>query len=428
MYHILPPANNINASISLPGSKSYTNRALIAASIAGGNSVLTNPSASDDSVALRNALEKLGVKITEHGQEWHVSRSSADFAPFQGEIDVGPAGTSMRFLTALLASIPGCEVLLKGSERMHQRPIDSLVDALRSLGASIDYQGQKGCPPLLIKGQQLRCTERILIDGSKSSQFISALLLSAPRIPGLAIEITGSLVSQSYLEMALDTIREFGGQIESSSNRITHVCHPTPYQAKKYHVEADASGACYFWGLAAVNRGKIEITGVNPKSVQGDMYFPELLREMGCIIEYGENSVSVSATKQLSAINCDMTLLPDSAQTLAVIAATALGRTYIKGLSTLRIKETDRLLALKTELSHCAINSEIDQESIAIIGATPQYAEISTYEDHRMAMSFALLGALSCGVAIHEPQVVTKSFPDFWQRLKNLGFSVREIA
>ena len=427
MYKIAAPEKRIEATISLPGSKSYTNRALIVASIAGGNSILINSSLSDDSVALVKALEKLGVTVTEHGDNWSVSRNSPDFTPYHGEIDVGAAGTTARFLTALLASIPGCEVLLKGSERLHQRPISNLVNALRSVGASIEYKGLNGCPPLLIKGAKLSCTETVLIDGSQSSQFISALLLCAPRIAGLSLKITGTLVSKSYLEMALDTIKHFGARIESTSDLLLHRCLATQYSARDYNIEADASGACYFWGIAAVSRGQIKISGINPNSVQGDMRFPELLRQMGCEVSYGENSVMVSATEQLKGINCDMTLLPDSAQTLAVIAASALGRTYINGLSTLRIKETDRLLALKTELNRCDIASQIDADSIEVIGGTPRHAEISTYEDHRMAMSFALLGGLPSGIAIHEPQVVSKSFPDFWQRLKNLGFSLREI-
>jgi 3-phosphoshikimate 1-carboxyvinyltransferase len=330
-------------------------------------------------------------------------------------------------LTALLASIPGCEVLLKGSERLHQRPINSLVDALRGVGASIEYKGLPGCAPLLIKGSQLSCSERVLIDGSQSSQFISALLLCGPRISGLSLDITGTLVSKSYLEMALDTIKQFRGQVESSSDLLSHTCRKTQYSAREYHVEADASGACYFWGIAAVSRGQIKITGINPDSVQGDMHFPKLLQEMGCEVVYSDNSVTVSCSEKLKGITCDMTQLPDSAQTLAVIAASASGRTFINGLSTLRIKETDRLLALKTELSHCGISSQINDDSIEVIGGTPHHAEIKTYEDHRMAMSFALLGALPSGISIHEPQVVTKSFPDFWHRLRNLGFLLKGL-
>lgn len=424
MITLSPPAQPVDADISLPGSKSYTNRALIVASIAGGESILINASPSRDSIAMKEALEKLGVEIEVTDQHWRVRRKSAELLPFKGTIDIGPAGTTMRFLCALLATVEGCDVQLQGSERMHERPISDLVDALRSLGADIEYLGRPGCPPLRIRGKSLRAGQSISIEGSRSSQFLTALLLTAPRIGGLNLTIPGELVSKTYVEMALDTVRAFGGRISNSPDMKQFSVENAAYSPGTYEVEADASGASYFWGLAAVSKGRIRINGVNPASVQGDMRFPQLLEQMGCTLRQGERWIEISNSQQLQGITCCMELMPDTAQTLAVVAATAQGATHISGLSTLKIKETDRLVALKTELGKCAIQAEIDNESITVTGGAPSPAEIATYDDHRMAMSFALLGALSGGISIHEPRVVEKSFPDFWQRLRALGFTI----
>lgn len=423
MITVFPPAAPIDADITLPGSKSYTNRALIIASTTGHTSRLMNASPSRDSLAMKDALEKLGVKISIESDCWTVTSPPQGFTSYHGVIDVGPAGTTMRFLCALLAATPGVEVRLQGSERMHERPINDLVDALRQLGADIQYLGKAECPPLMIHGKALS-GRNVTVNGERSSQFLTALLMIAPLLGGMSISVPGALVSKTYVEMALDTMRAFGASIESDPQFKSFAIAPTPYQARDYEIEADASGASYFWGLAAVNRGRIRINGVNPHSVQGDMRFPALLEEMGCERRQGSHWIEIHSRSPLAGICCDMTLMPDTAQTLAVVAAVAKGKTTITGLSTLKIKETDRLIALKTELEKCGIESQIDHESISVFGGTPTHAAIATYEDHRMAMSFALLGALSTGISIHEPQVVEKSFPDFWNRLEALGFQV----
>ncbi len=425
MITLIPPAQPIDSDIVLPGSKSYTNRALIIASAADGTSRLINASPSRDSIAMKDALEKLGVTIEIDGENWTVTPPAGGFAPYQGIIDVGPAGTTMRFLCALLASIPGIDVRLQGSERMHDRPINDLVDALRQLGADITYLGKPNCPPLLIRGRSLSANGTITVSGEKSSQFLTALLLIAPRIGGFSLTIPGTLVSKTYVEMALDTMRAFGASVACNAEMSSFTVGSDGYHCREYEVEADASGASYFWGLAAVNAGRIRINGVNPHSVQGDMRFPLLLEEMGCTRAQGSNWIEITGSPTLSAIACDMTLMPDTAQTLAVVAAVARGETIITGLSTLKIKETDRLEALKTELAKCGIYSRTDEQSIAVVGGAPRKAEISTYEDHRMAMSFAILGALPQGISIHEPHVVEKSFPDFWTRLTALGFQIQ---
>ena len=379
---------------------------------------------------MRDALRHLGVAIEEHPSHWIVTRSSDQFTPFQGSIDIGPAGTTMRFLATLIATIPGAVVELKGSERMHMRPIAPLVDALRSCGAEVEYLGKEGCPPIRIRGRELAARERVKIDGSVSSQFITSLLLSSPRIKNLFLEVIGTPVSQSYIRMALDTMNSFSGAVLGDNSMTWFDARSISYAPTRYLVELDASGASYFWGLAAVSRGSVTVTGVNHTSVQGDMVFPSLLEEMGCRIIKGEAEITVQGPETLRAITASMELCPDTAQTLAVVAAcvSSGGVSNIRGLKTLRIKETDRLAALHDELARCNISSEFDDDSITIKGGSPIHATIKTYEDHRMALAFSLFGARSQGITIEEPHVITKSFPDYWERIKQMGLMVSEVV
>jgi 3-phosphoshikimate 1-carboxyvinyltransferase len=425
-----PSATSINATLSVPGSKSYTNRALVSASMACGLTRLSAVSMSSDSDALVNALQHLGAAIHESSDPngepaLIVEGCSGRFLPFEGEIDVGPAGTTMRFLTALCASIPGAAITLRGSERMHERPIKELVDALRCSGARIDYLGRDGCPPLLIRSQAPLTGGIVPIDGSVSSQFISALMLAAPlRSDALTIQINGEQTSRSYIDMTIQGLQEFGVNVQNDSYRSYHITSAQQPVARHYTIEGDASGASYLWGLAAVSGGSVTVTNINPHSAQGDIKFPDILREMGCSVTTTGRSITVTAPPLLRGVHVDMSLMPDTAQTLAVIAACAQGSTTITGLHTLRIKETDRLAALHTELAKVGIESETGPDYITVHGGFPRHGVISTYDDHRMAMSFALLGARPSGVTIEHPQVVNKSFKSFWQTVEGAGMRV----
>jgi 3-phosphoshikimate 1-carboxyvinyltransferase len=424
---ITPPQFPPLAAVRAPGSKSYTNRALLTAAMATGTSRLTFSSPSSDSEALVRALRSLGVLITEEsasndgGTTLHIVGCGGKFTPYHGEIDVGPAGTTMRFLCALCAAIPGADIVVRGSERMHARPIGDLVLALRQLGATIDYIGADGCPPLRIHSDTQLKGGAVRVNGSISSQFISALLLTAPlHAEPLTVEIEGEQISKSYIDMTLQSIADFGVTIENHGYQ-RYSCRAGPgYGSRLYPIEGDASGASYLWAIAALSGGEITVKNINPESAQGDIKFPDLLARMGCSVSRTERSITVKGTHTLRAIDVDMSLMPDTAQTLAVIAACAEGSTTIKGLSTLRVKETDRLAALHTELAKLGIDSEAGPDYLVVHGGTPRGAHIATYDDHRMAMAFAVLGARISGVVIEEPHVVSKSFPDFWEVLKGI--------
>jgi 3-phosphoshikimate 1-carboxyvinyltransferase len=419
----------IASTISIPGSKSYTNRALMMAALAQGESTLLSASPSRDSEALISALRLLGIRInTPDNQTIKIYGSGGNFSQYQGVIDLGPAGTTMRFLTALCSTIKGADVTLRGSTRMHERPIDALVDTLKQAGAGIDYLATTGCPPLRIRSNQTLTGADLTIDGSTSSQFVSAMLLVSPLLGrGLELSIVGDPTSNSYIDMTLQGMRDFGVEATNTEYRKITVAAGQSYSAREYRVEGDISGASYLWAIAAVSGGSVEISNINPQSAQGDVRFPALLEQMGCSVTYQENSITVIGPKKLRAIEANMELMPDTAQTLAVVAAYANGDTVIRGLKTLRVKETDRIAALHTELLKIGINSTPGPDYLIVHGGAPVGARISTYEDHRMAMSFAVCAAATDGMIIEEPCVVEKSFPDYWKVLEKIGIRGEDL-
>ena len=424
-------------TVTIPGSKSYTNRALVAATLADGQSKLINASPSDDSQYLVEALEKLGIKIIDGDDYFIVQGKGGIFTPYKGVVDVGPAGTTMRFLTALCSAIEGTEIVLRGSKRMHERPIGSLVEALRSLGADIEYLENEGKPPLLIRGRKLVGGE-VEMQGVESSQYLTALLLVSPLMAqGLTIKSSATQVSTSYLDMTCSCMKSFGVTVDKIVDKIEqknlgcdyNVSKGQIYQPQRYMVEGDATGAGYFWGLAAIAGVQINVAPFNFNSLQGDIALPRVLEKMGCEITEGKNSlgmdwIGIRGPQKLKAIDCNLDKLPDSGQTLAVVCACAEGNSHLSGLKTLRIKETDRLLAVVKELKKVGITAFAGQDDLMVKGGCPQSAEISTYDDHRMAMSFALLGAVTEGITIHDPNVVTKSFPNFWEKLISTGMTI----
>jgi 3-phosphoshikimate 1-carboxyvinyltransferase len=399
------------------------------AALAEGRSTIHGYSPSRDSEALIKALRSLRFEVAQiDGDTLAVNGLGPNLNPFNGEIDVGPAGTAMRFLTTLCAALPDSRVVLKGSERMHLRPIGDLVDALRLAGAQIDYLKNHGSPPLLItsSGRGLDGT-KLSIDGSTSSQFISSILLSAPLFNGgLELEIRGELTSRSYLDMTLKGLRDFGLSFKADNYKKITVPAGARYRARSYKIEGDASGASYLWSLAALSGGAVTVHGIDPRSAQGDVHFAELLGRMGCAVTSTSDSITVTGSGELRAIEVDMTLMPDTAQTLAVVAAFARGSTVLRGLQTLRVKETDRIAALNTELAKLGVRSEAGADYLIVhglgpSGEKPHGGRIATYDDHRMAMSFAVAAAAIDGVVIEEPKVVEKSFPGFFEQLEGMG-------
>jgi 3-phosphoshikimate 1-carboxyvinyltransferase len=423
---VSPGAFSGEHTIALPGSKSFSNRALVLAAQAQDPTHLEGVSLSDDTLALVRGLEQFGVRCELVASGMIVSPPPT-LTPYHGEIDVGPAGTTMRFLTAFCATVPGCDVTLTGSERMHQRPIAALVDPLRSLGATIDYLGTSGCPPLRVRGfSSVPAGSRISVDGSVSSQFISALMLMASRMNSPIVEVTGHLTSASYIGMTEQSLETAGVQFRRSSSSSWEFQSGSLPRGGNTVVEGDASGGSYLWGLAAMTRDTaVTISNISPTSRQGDVQFVDLLRRMGCAVVKEKSGITVRSPEgPLRAIECDMSEMPDVAQTVAVIATCAHGRTVMTGLQTLRIKETDRIAALQTELGKLDIVTECTADSLTIVGGNPVSAIIDTYDDHRMAMSFALLGTRPGGITLREPQVVSKSFPSFWDLLAKLGLTI----
>ena len=428
------PAKSINATIQIPGSKSYTNRALILAALARGESSLIHASLSADSYALIAALTALGFHIEGSEHLITVEGRGGERSSAKEEIDVGPAGTTMRFLTAFCAATTSIDrpdtIALRGTERMHLRPIEPLTTALRALGATINFLGRDGCPPLSISSHNKLRGGHLQIDGSVSSQFISALLMVAPLYAEtLTLEVTGPSISQSYIDMTIQSMRDFGVDVVfdgtiSDSSRMFIVPAGQQYKCRTYPIEGDASGASYLWGLAAVTSGTITTTNVNPTSAQGDIKFSDLLQAMGCSVTTTQDSITVTGPSHLKAIDVDMKNMPDTAQTLAVVAACAEGATVIRGLSTLRVKETDRIAALHDELLKMGITTEQGSDYLVVHGGQPKAARIATYEDHRMAMSFAVLAGVVDGIEIEEPEVVAKSFPTFWDVMQVCGIRV----
>lgn len=383
--------------ITVPGSKSLTNRAIIMASLSDGLSKISNISNSFDSRILIKAMKKLGVKIKVTKNELQITGNQGAFKEFNGSIDTGNAGTVTRFLTSLITLIPGRIAIIK-SERMKERPMEELNNAL-----------------MRIK------TGEVSLRGNISSQFISALMMIAPVLDkDLIINIIGQKVSGSYIDMTIDLMKKFGVKVEKI-NSNNFAIKKQSYRSIDYVVESDLSAASYFLGIAAVTGKKIRVN-VDPKSIQGDVKFTDILEKMGCLVKKNNLGqwIEVKGSKVLQGITVDMANMPDTAQTLSVVAAFAKGKTIITGLSTLKVKETDRLLALEKELGKMKIKSEITKDSIEIEGGNPQKAVIKTYDDHRMAMAFAVAKSRIPELIIKNPEVVKKSFPDFWKKFEEI--------
>jgi len=385
--------------ITVPGSKSLTNRAIVMASLSDGLSKISNISNSLDSQIMIKAMRKLGVKIKVIENELQIIGNQGVFKEFNGSIDVGSAGTVARFMTGLITLVPG-RVIIKKSKRMEMRPMKELSIALKKIR-----------------------TGKVSVRGDISSQFISTLMMIAPVLDkGLVINITGRRISSSYIDMTIDLMEKFGVKVK----KIKHnkfMIKKQLYRQTNYVVESDLTGASYFFAAGAVTGNAVKVKNINFNSVQGDLSFPNLLEKMGCQVEKNikKNWIKVKGPKVLKGINVNMENMPDTAQTLAVAAAFAKGKTKITGLSTLKIKETDRLLALKKELGKMKIKSEITDDSITIIGGSPQKTIIETYGDHRMAMAFAVVKLKIKELTIRNPEVVNKSFPEFWKMFDKLG-------
>lgn len=420
----LAPISHIAGEVHLPGSKSISNRVLLLAALAKGQTRITNLLDSDDVKHMLNALTTLGVQY-----RLSACRTQCDVQGLGGlfqqtaavELFLGNAGTAMRPLTAALAA-SDVDVILTGEPRMYERPIGHLVDALRQWQADIRYLENDGFPPLRIKGKTLT-GGRISIDGSISSQFLTAVLMIAPLLAGDSeIVIEGELVSKPYIDITLALMSRFGVTVENQQYQRFLVtgnqCYHSPGQ---WLVEGDASSASYFLAAAAIKGGTIKVTGIGKHAVQGDIHFADALEAMGASVEWADDYIAVTRNT-LRGIDRDYNAIPDAAMTIATTALFAEGPTVIRNIYNWRVKETDRLAAMATELRKVGAEVEEGQDYIKV---TPpvvlKHASIATYNDHRMAMCFSLVALSDIAVTIEDPDCTAKTFPSYFDVFKSLS-------
>ncbi|RPH52134.1 MAG: 3-phosphoshikimate 1-carboxyvinyltransferase [Desulfobacteraceae bacterium] len=418
MIEIFPGINN-RCEVSVPGSKSYTHRLLIASALSDGICTIKNCLRSEDTLLTLEALRKMGADIDDSAGEITVCGTKGDLKAYNEPVFLGNSGTSMRLLTGVAALGSGCYTLT-GASRMSERPIGDLLDGLKSLGVDARSLNNNGCPPLVIKGGKIM-GGRIGLKCGLSSQFLSSILLIAPYTEkGVEIKVVEGPVSKPYIDMTIDIMAKSGVSVKRDGYLRFSVKGGGCYRAGNHYVEPDCSQAGYFWAAAAVTGAEIKVRGITKDSRQGDLNLTGLLEKMGCKIISEKDGISVRGGS-LVAIEADMADMPDMVPTLAVVASFAKGTTVIKNVGHLKEKESDRLLAVVNELSKTGIEAGCTETDLFIKGGAHRGAEIDTYNDHRIAMSFAIAGLKVPGVFIKNEKCVEKSFPDFWKVLEALG-------
>jgi len=406
-----------NKSVMVPGSKSYTHRIFIAAALADGTSTVLNPLESEDTGLTLQALVQMGARAKKTDTV-AITGFGGQPQPCAEPIYLGNSGTSIRLLTGIAALGSGC-YRLTGTERMGQRPIADLLEGLSQIGVVTRCDHLNGCPPLEVVGGTIS-GRHLKIVCRESSQYMSSLLLLAPcTARGLEIHVVGEPVSKPYIDMTLEIMQQFGIAVARDGYRRFTVAGGQSYQAGTYAVEPDFSQASYFWGAAAVTGRTVKVKAISRESGQGDLRLVAVLAKMGCTVTYEEDGIAVSGG-ELHGINVDMGDMPDMVPTLAVVAAFARGQTVIHNVAHLHGKESDRLQAVAAELSKMGIAARCGADDLVITGGRPQGAEIDTYDDHRIAMSFAIAGLKTPGTIIRNPGCVEKSFPAFWEVLETL--------
>jgi 3-phosphoshikimate 1-carboxyvinyltransferase len=422
---IQPVTAPLEATIRPPGSKSLTNRALVCSALARGTSTLRGVLESEDTHVMIEALRALGLAIRENhaAQSVEVVGCGGRIPARSADLYIANSGTTIRFLTALVGLGHGT-FRLHGTPRMHQRPIADLLDALAQLGVKAQSETGTGCPPVIISADGLRLG-RTAVRSDVSSQFASALLLVAPCAEGeleepvIQIDILGQLVSQPYVKMTLAVMRAFGARVQADADSKRFEVTRSGYLAKNYEIEPDASAASYFWAAAAITQGRVRVEGLSKSSLQGDVAFCQCLEQMGCLVRYEGDGTTVQG-KALSGIDVDMNAISDTVQTLAAVALFADGPTLIRGVGHIRFKETDRIGALASELRKLGANVEERPDGLRIVPRPLHGATIDTYDDHRMAMSLALVGLKIPGVVINDPGCTSKTYPQFFDDLARL--------
>ena len=409
----IKPLTRLDATVTIPGSKSFTHRALIISALADGESILINSLQSEDTDYTLRALGKLGIQFVREGDLSRVFGTGGWLKDGEENIFIGNSGTSMRFLTALVGLKIG-HTQLDGNERMRRRPISDLLEGLKALGVNAYSRDGQGCPPVIIESKGLR-GGKAKVRGEESSQFLSALLMVAPYAEeDVECEVTGHLASKPYVKMTCKVMSDFGVEVQHSESGSFFVKAGQKYQPRRYFVEGDASNASYFFSAAAVTRGKVRVQNFRVDSIQGDSGFLNILEMMGCEVIRGDHWAEVQG-EAMQGIEVDMNEMPDLVPTLAVTSAFASGKTLIKNIGHLRHKESDRISALAEELSKMGVGVEEGEDWLKVNGGKIHGAEIETYNDHRLAMSFAIAGLIVPGIKIKGERCVDKSFPRFWE-------------
>jgi 3-phosphoshikimate 1-carboxyvinyltransferase len=422
---IEPLKQPVRAEVTIPGSKSYTNRALLLAALTSGPVKIINPLLSDDTKAMIACLESLRIKVTVQTGSFEVAGDISAIEDRAYELDAELSGTTIRFMLALACVIPGRQTL-HGKAGLNKRPFGDLVDGLRQLGAKIEYLGKEGRPPLLVSSASL-AEGTVTISGAQSSQYLSALLMIAPLATGgVTIAVQDGLISKPYVAMTIEAMKRFGVEVTTTANSY-RIASKQTYNCSEYVVEGDVSSASYFLAIAALTGSTVTLRNMNPESLQGDMGFLKILERMGSEVTYGEDMITVKGNG-VRPVEVDMRDCPDQAQTLAVLAAFADGVTTITGIQSLRVKETERIVALQAELKKMGIETSATEGTLVVRGGQPGTASIATYGDHRMAMAFAVAGSKLPGVEIQAPDVVAKTFPGFWDKLREVGVGATEAG
>jgi len=452
----LPQLLSAAGTVRLPGSKSISNRVLLLAALAEGDTEVRDLLASDDTERMLEALRALGIGVTHLGDEnWRIRGCAGRIPVRQAELFLGNAGTAFRPLTAALA-LSGGDYVLKGVARMHERPIGDLVDGLRQLGADIDYLGNEGYPPLHLKPSAIQPGGALRVRGDVSSQFLTGLLMALPLTGEAAtVEVVGELISKPYIEITLATMARFGVLVQREGWQRFTVPAGSRYRSPgTVYVEGDASSASYFLALGAIGGGPVRVEGVGRDSIQGDVKFAEALSQMGARIEMGPNWMEARGPQPspstplpqagegrqipplshswerghgLTAVDLDCNHIPDAAMTLATAALFAEGTTTLRNIASWRVKETDRIAAMAAELRKLGATVEEGADFIRITPATLRPAAIDTYDDHRMAMCFSL-AAFGTPLRINDPQCVAKTFPDYFERFAAVTQAAPVIA
>jgi 3-phosphoshikimate 1-carboxyvinyltransferase len=416
-----PVDGPVRGTIRPPGSKSITNRALVCAALAEGESTLRGALDSEDTRVMIAALGQLGVPVAaaDGGRTLRVAGCGGTIPASRAELFVANSGTTMRFLTALAALGHG-EFRLDGVPRMRERPMGDLVAALKSLGVAVECEGSNECPPILVHAAGLR-GGRASIGGAVSSQFLSGLLMAAPYAERpVELDVAGALVSVPYVAMTRRVMESFGGELAAAADYSEiRVANDRRYRGREYAIEPDASAASYFLAAAAITGGAVTIEGLSRSSLQGDVAFAECLAQMGAHVVYGDDSITVEG-RPLYGVDVDLNAISDTVPTLAVAALFATGPTRLRNVAHIRHKETDRIAAMATELRKLGAAVDEFPDGLLVQPGPMRGAQIDTYDDHRMAMSFALAGLVVPGVVIRDPDCTAKTYPGYFADLESL--------